>query len=91
MMPFHTISSIGLLDVYKRQVISFALTHFTRNIYIRQEMHFYLKNTIAGAGFAPATLHIKAESSLLVSSCLGIRSGRKQISYHIKHTGIRCV
>ena len=53
-------------------------------------MHLDLDNAVAAAGFTPAALYIKAETSLGIALCFGVGSGRKQIADQIEHPRISC-
>ena len=48
------------------------MANLARYINICQEMHLNLDNTITGTGFTSSALHIKAETSFLVTSLFGI-------------------
>ena len=71
-------------------IISLSPANFTRNIYIRQKMHFDFKNAVSRARLAASAFHIKTKPPFLISARFCIRSCRKQISYQIKHTCIGC-
>ena len=51
-------------------------------------MHLDLDDTITTAGFTPAALYIKAESSLGKASQLGLRQAGKEVADVIKHSRI---
>src|SRR5690606_17590998 len=70
--------------------VSFTLTNFTRHIYVREEMHFNLNNTIPAAGFTATAFDVKAEPALLIASylrfgCIGI-----YVSNIIEQSGVGC-
>ena len=71
-------------------VIAFSSTHFTRYIYIRQEMHLNLNDSISAAGLTASALHIEAESSFFIASRFCIRCCCEQITNQIKYTRICC-
>ena len=51
-------------------------------------MHLNLNDTVTRTCLTTAALHIKAESSFLIASLLGIYGRRKQVTDHVKHTGV---
>ena len=69
-------------------VVTFTLADFTWNIYISQEVHLDLDDPVSAAGLTSAALYIKAESALLVASCLGISRRCKKIPDLIKHASV---
>ena len=77
-----------VLDLQSLPVISLSSAHFTWHIYIWQEVHLYLDYSISTTRLASSTRYIEAESSLAVTSCLGILGSSKQIPYQIKCTCI---
>ena len=69
-------------------VITFAVTYFTRHIYVRKEIHFNCFITISRTGFTTSAWNIKGETSRLVTANLSFRKTYKQITNIRKHTSI---
>ena len=87
----HIIDAFAFVFDFKSlTIVPLTATYFTRYIHIREKVHLNFKNSVSAACLTSSTLDIKTESSLLVSARLGIRCSSKQISDHVKHTGIRC-
>ena len=58
----HVINALALVKhVQGFAVVPFAAAHLARHVNIGQKVHFYFKNTVALAGFAPAALNVKGE------------------------------
>ena len=66
------------------------MTDFTRNVNIRQEVHFNLDDAVAFTILAASAFNIEAEPSLFIPPQLGFVGFRKQTANVIKNTGIRC-
>ena len=49
----------SVVNLERFTVIAFALADLARYIYIGQEVHFYLVDTVALAGFAASALYIE--------------------------------
>ena len=48
-------------------------------------MHLNLDDAVSAARFTPAALYVKAEPSLAVPLCLGVRSGGEQVPYEVEY------
>ena len=79
-----------ILDFQCLPVIPLSMTDLTWYIYICQEMHLNLDDTIATARLTSATCNIERESSLRVTHCLCIFCVREQITDQIKDPCISC-
>ena len=87
----HIVDAFAFVFDFKRlTVITLSAADLTRHIHIRQEVHLNLKDSVTAAGFASSALDVETESSLLISAGLGIRCRCKQITDHVKHTGVSC-
>ena len=64
------------------------MANLTRDINIRQEVHLNLDNTITRAGFTTASLDIERETSLLITSNLGLIGLSKKVTDIVKDTCI---
>src|SRR5215210_6774406 len=54
-------------------IIAPALTHFAWHVYIRQEVHLDLDETVTLAGFAPTSLDVERESPRAIATHLCLR------------------
>ena len=70
------------------RIVTGSLADLTRHIYIWQEVHFYLYNTVTTAGLAASSLYIEAEPPRLVAPQLCLRGLAEQAPYHIKNPSI---
>ena len=87
----HIKNTLSLIfDIQCFPVVPLAAADLTGYINVRQKVHFYLDDTVTAACLAASALYIKAEPSLSIALCLGIRRRSKQISYLVKDTGIGC-
>ena len=66
------------------------MADLTGHIHIRQEVHLDFYQAVAGAGFAPAAFHVKAEPAGSVAPDLGIGSGGEQIPDVVEQPRIGC-
>ena len=71
-------------------VIASALTHLTRNIHVRQEVHLDLDGAIALACLAAPTLDIEGEAAGLVAANLGLLGFGKKVTDLVKDARIGC-
>src|SRR5205814_8315253 len=71
--PMQRISDILAFIMYLQRltVVAFALTDFTRNIYIRKEIHLNLDDSRALASFTPAPFDIEREAACQVATYSG--------------------
>ena len=85
----HIVNGLSFVFYFQRlPIVPLALADLARHIDIREEMHLDLQDSIAGACLTPSAFYIKAETALLVTTRLCIRSRRKQITDLIEHTGV---
>ena len=85
----YIVNGLSFVFYFQRlPIVPFALADLARHIDIRKEMHLDLQDSIAGACLTPSAFYIKAETALLVTTRLCIRSRRKQITDLIEHTGV---
>ena len=75
-------------DLKGLTVIACAITDFTRNIHIRQEVHFNLDGAIALAGFTATALNVEAKPAGLVSTHLGLLGFGKKVTDLVEHARI---
>ena len=81
----HIINALVLIFHLQRlTVVPLALAHLAGYVYVRQEVHLNLDDSITAAGLTSAALHIKAEAAFLIALGLGISSGSKQVTDLIK-------
>ena len=69
-------------------IVACAITDFTRNIHIRQEVHFNLDGAIALAGFTATALNVEAKPASLVSTHLGLLSFGEKVTDLVEHARI---
>src|SRR5699024_11609139 len=62
-------------------VVARAITNFTRDIHIRQEVHFNLDGAIALAGLTAPALDVEAKSAGLVPAHLGLLGFGKKVGF----------
>ncbi len=71
-------------------VITSAVADITRNIDIRQKMHFDFYHTVTATILATATLNIERKPPLLESAHLRFRQAGEQVANISEHSGIGC-
>ena len=71
-------------------VIASALTHLTRNIHVRQEVHLDLDGAIALACLTAPTLDVEGEAAGLVAANLGLLGFGKKVSDLVKDARVGC-
>src|SRR5699024_6745070 len=71
-------------------VIARAITDFTRDINVRQEVHLNLQGAVTLAGLTAPAFNVKAKASRLITAHLRLLSFGKKVTDFIEHTGIGC-
>ena len=70
-------------------VVAPAVAALAGYIYVGQEIHFDLFNTVAATLLAAAAFHVKGEPALTVTADFRLRHLRKQLPYRVEHFGVR--
>ena len=68
------------LYLQRLPVVACAVANFAWNRDIRQELHLDINVAVAGAGFAPAALHVEREPAGLVAPSARFRYRREQFA-----------
>ena len=70
-------------------VVALSLAHFTRNIDVRQEMHFNFNQAVTGTRFTASAFDIERKPSGSICAHLCVLRLREQRANIIEQTGIR--
>jgi len=77
-----------VLDLQRLSVVALAVTHVTRNIHIRQKMHFDFDHAVTLAGFAASTLDVERKASRPIAAFARRRYAGEQFADGREQAGI---
>ena len=69
-------------------IVTSSMADFTSYVYIWQEVHFNLDNTITRAGLTATALDIKTKTTLLIATNLGFICLSEEVTNIVKYTCI---